>query len=195
MLPQGLLIRMSLTKIVEKQRNYKMNVVESRISGLKPRIQYFSCPSTQRGSVYLNYSRPIIMCDMWSMEKFEFPGLEPSLLLRHNGRDGVSNHQPHDCLLNLPFRRRSKKTPKLRVTGLCGGNSPETGEFPAQRASNAENVSIWWRHHVLHVCPGITNVWFNVQLSKWICRWYRNNFKRWKVAVGFTYAQYLNGCV
>ena len=30
---------------------------------------------------------------------------------------------------------------------LCGGNSPVTGEFPAQRASNAENVSIWWRHH------------------------------------------------
>ena len=44
-------------------------------------------------------------------------------------------------------RRRSKKTPKLRVTGLCEGNSPVTGEFPAQRASNAENVSIWWRHH------------------------------------------------
>ena len=39
-----------------------------------------------------------------------------------------------------------KKT-KLRVTGLCVGNSPETGEFPAQMASNAENVSIWWRHH------------------------------------------------
>ena len=45
------------------------------------------------------------------------------------------------------FRRRSKKTSKLRVTGLCEGNSPVTGEFPAQRASNAENVSIWWRHH------------------------------------------------
>ena len=27
-------------------------------------------------------------------------------------------------------------------------NSPVTGEFPAQRASNAENVSIWGRHHV-----------------------------------------------
>ena len=27
------------------------------------------------------------------------------------------------------------------------GNSPEAGEFPAQMASNAENVSIWWRHH------------------------------------------------
>ena len=44
-------------------------------------------------------------------------------------------------------RRRPKKASKLRVTGLCVGNSPVTGEFPAQRASNAENVSIWWRHH------------------------------------------------
>ena len=66
---------------------------------------------------------------------------------RHNEHDGVSNHQPHDCLLNHLFGRRSKKTPKLRVTGLCEGNSPVTGEFPAQRASNAKNVSIWWRHH------------------------------------------------
>ena len=70
------------------------------------------------------------------------------LQLRHNGRDGVSNHQPRDCLLNLSFRRRSNNTPKLRVTDLCTGNSPVTGEFPAQMASNAENVSIWWRHHV-----------------------------------------------
>ena len=44
-------------------------------------------------------------------------------------------------------RRRSKKTSKLRVTGLCAGNSSVTGEFLAQRVSNAENVSIWWRHH------------------------------------------------
>ena len=65
----------------------------------------------------------------------------------HNGNDSVSNHQPHDCLLNHLFSRRSKKTSKLRVTGLCAGNSPVTGEFPAQMASNAENVSIWWRHH------------------------------------------------
>ena len=66
---------------------------------------------------------------------------------RHNGRDSVSNHLPHDCLRNRLFRRKSKKTSKLRVTGLCAGNSPGTGEFPAQMASNAENVSIWWRHH------------------------------------------------
>ena len=70
-----------------------------------------------------------------------------TLQWRHNGRGSVSNHQPHDCLLNRLFRRRSKKTSKLRVTGLCAGNSPGTGEFPAQMASNAENVSIWWRHY------------------------------------------------
>ena len=68
---------------------------------------------------------------------------------RHNGRDGVSDHQPRDCLLNNLFGRRSKKTSKLRVTGLCAGNSPGTGEFPAQMASNAENVSIWWRPHAM----------------------------------------------
>ena len=71
-----------------------------------------------------------------------------SLPWRHNEHDGVSNHQSHGCLPKRLFRRRSKKTLKLRVTGLCVGNLPVTGEFPAQRASNAENVSIWWRHHV-----------------------------------------------
>ena len=69
-----------------------------------------------------------------------------SLQWRHKERDGVSTH--HECLLNCLFRRRSKKTSKLRVTGLCAGNSPVTGEFPAQRASNAGNVSIWWRHGI-----------------------------------------------
>ena len=73
--------------------------------------------------------------------------IQLALQWRHNGQDGVSNHQPHDCLLNRSFKRRSKKTSKLRATGLCAGNSPGTGEFPAQRASNAENASIWWRHH------------------------------------------------
>ena len=73
--------------------------------------------------------------------------LKKTLQWRHNERDGVSNYQPHDCLLSRLFRRRSKKTSKLRVTGFCEGNSPATGKFPAQRASYAEKVSIWWRHH------------------------------------------------
>ena len=87
-----------------------------------------------------------------------------TLLWRNNGRDGVSNHQPHDCLLNRSFGRRSKKTSKLRVPGLCAGNSPVTGEFPTKRASNAENVFIWWRHHDF--------VWFQVEndlpLPAWV---------------------------
>ena len=70
-----------------------------------------------------------------------------TLQWRHNGRDSVSNHQCYDCLLNRLFRCRSKQTSKLRVTGLCAENSPETVEFPVQMASTAENFSIWWRHH------------------------------------------------
>ena len=83
------------------------------------------------GSVYIHY-----LC------------YETSLQWRHNERDGVSKHQAHDCLLNRLFRCRSKETSKLRVTVLCEGNSPVTGEFPTQRAVNVEKVSIWWRHHV-----------------------------------------------
>ena len=71
-----------------------------------------------------------------------------SLQWRYNGCGSVSNHQPHDCFLDRLFRHGSKKISKLRVTGLCAGNSPEAGEFHAQMASNAENASIWWRHHV-----------------------------------------------
>ena len=69
---------------------------------------------------------------------YRCPGvLALSLQWRHNARDGVSNNQPHDCLLNRLFRRRSKKTPKLRVPGLCAGihrspvNSPH--KWPVTR--------------------------------------------------------------
>ena len=64
--------------------------------------------------------------------------------------DGDSNRRRLDGLLNRLFECRSKKTTKPCVTGLCEGNSPVTGEFRSQRASNAEKVSIWWRHHVLN---------------------------------------------
>ena len=69
-----------------------------------------------------------------------------SLQWRHNERYGVWNHQRLDCLLKRLFRRRSKKTSKLRVTGVWG---EFTGYqwIPAQMTSNAENVSIWWRLH------------------------------------------------
>ena len=82
-----------------------------------------------------------------------------SLQWRHNERNGVSNLQPYHRLLERLFRHRWKKASKRRVTGLCEGNSPVTGEFPAQRASNAEDVSIWWRHHI---CAAT-----NISLALW----------------------------
>ena len=101
----------------------------------------------------------------WTVVEVWSPQTSDILLWRHNGLDGVSNHQPHGCLLNSSFRCRSKKISKLCVTGLCVGNSPVTGEFPAQKASNADYVSIWRRHHGKEVknwakqimcCPLIT---------------------------------------
>ena len=56
-----------------------------------------------------------------------------ALQWRHNERDGISNHRRLDCLLNRFIKRSSRKTSKLRVTGLCEGNSPVTGEFPGDR--------------------------------------------------------------
>ena len=84
---------------------------------------------------------------------------------RHNDHDSVSNHQPHHCLLSRLFGRRSKKTSKLRVAGLCAGNSPGIGEFPAQMASNAENVSIWWRHHEVNSSSHQATIWLSYYLT------------------------------
>ena len=54
----------------------------------------------------------------------------------------------YGCLRNRLFRstqiKENIKAP--RHWPLCG-EFTGTGEFPAQRASNAENVFIWWRHH------------------------------------------------
>ena len=94
--------------------------------------------------------------DVYIRHSVSMSHMEGPLQWRHNEHDGVSNHQPHGCLLNRLFSRRSKKTSKLRVTDLCEGNSTVTGEFPAQRASNAENVSISWRHHAKRS----SNPWF-----------------------------------
>ena len=50
----------------------------------------------------------------------------------------------------LVVGRRSKKISKLRVTGIYAGNLLVTGESPSQKASNAEYVSSWWRHHTMY---------------------------------------------
>ena len=62
----------------------------------------------------------------------------------------------------------AKKNIKPRVTGLCVGNSPVTGEFPPQMASNVENTYIWWRHH--EICTALFGYGyiFGIELARYL---------------------------
>ena len=95
------------------------------------------------------HRRPMNSPHKWPVTRKTFPFDDVIMLqLCHNNeRDDASNRRRLDRLLKCLFRRRSNKTSKLRLTGVCEGNSSVTGEFPAQRASNVENVSIWWFYH------------------------------------------------
>ena len=68
-----------------------------------------------------------------------------TLQWRHNGRVDDSNHQPHDCFRNRLFRRRSRERSKLRVTGLCAGNSPVNSPHkgPVTRECFHLMTSLW----------------------------------------------------
>ena len=64
-----------------------------------------------------------------------------------------------------------KENIKAQCHGLCGGNSPVTEGFPAKMDSYAENVSIWWRHHV--------GSWYNHETKhKNQCAYLLNNTAR-----------------
>ena len=70
-----------------------------------------------------------------------------TLKWRHHECDYVLSHQPHDCLLNRLFKVQIKENIKTpRHWPLCG---EFTGDrwIPSTEGSNAENVSISWRHH------------------------------------------------
>ena len=95
----------------------------------------------------LQYASSIIifatcLCrQVWFYASSTTPSMVTTLHWRHNERDGDLNHRRLDCLLKRLFRHISKKILKLRVTGFCK-------RIPlSQGASNAENVSTWWRHH------------------------------------------------
>ena len=85
----------------------------------------------------------------------EISKLSNKLLIHYNERDGVSK-APASRLFTQPFIQAQikKNTKAQRHLPLCGGNSSVTGEFPAQKDSGAEKVSIWWRHHGLGSCGG-----------------------------------------
>ena len=115
-----------------------------RTRGNKEEWIWLDIVSRQDGTTTNKHSKFIRYAPGKQLEKEQTVYL---LQWRHNALDGVSNHQPQHCLLSRLFGRKSEKTSKLRVTDLCAGNSSGTGELPAPMASNAEKVSIWWRHH------------------------------------------------
>ena len=154
MSPKGELTFCETLKLTKRLANFQKLVK-------LPKVSFLNSETIPRTSFYMRCDRYVMWYVMWRgvmpcytwfdmwCDVGTLCNMMKSLQWRHNGCDSTSNHKPHDCLLNRLFRRWSKKTSKLRVTGLCEGNSPGTGEFPAQMASNAENVSIWWRHHVM----------------------------------------------
>ena len=94
---------------------------------------------------------------------------------------GISNHQPHDCLLNHLFGRRSKKTSKLRVTGLCAGihrgpvNSPH--KWPVTRKMLPFDDVIMciyenWLYYkgTLRYIAFLTKIWNNWPY-RWVSAW------------------------
>ena len=103
-----------------------------------------------------------------------YPHSDTLLQWHPNEHDGISSHRCQDCLPSCLFRHRSKKTSKLHVPGLCEGNPPVTSGFPSQRASNMENVSIWWHHHGMS-CMSLCLFWhLSGETSK--IRWGHTDF-------------------
>ena len=134
--------------------------------------------------VHSPYKRPVM------------PKAFQALNWRHNDHDGVSNHQPHGYLLNRLFRRRSKETSKLRVTGLCLGNSPGPVNSPHKGPVCFHLMTSSWypSYTTSHYGIGwVSRCWL---LSKsWILPWYLPKWTRvaWSWVELFTinhYSQY-----
>ena len=103
--------------------HYRMYCLEIKYFIVKCNFsEICSCASTSKDSI--DPANMVNMASPW----------------RHNDHNGVSNHQPHGCLLSRLFRRRSRKTSKLRITGLCAGNSP--GPVNSHKSHVPHGVSI-----------------------------------------------------
>ena len=90
--------------------------------------KFYMCQITVWSGHYFSRdaSRIFITWWFWTRQVCEmvcrlFQQLDTSLQWRHNGCDGVSNHRRLHCLL-YTVGSGTKKTSKLRITGLCAGN-------------------------------------------------------------------------
>ena len=87
---------------------------------------------------------------------------QESLQWRHNERHGVSNHQPHYCLLNCLFRRKSKKTSKLHATGLCAGKFTGDRWIPRRKGQSIT------ARYITYICPINSN--YLIEISTYVTR-------------------------
>ena len=78
-----------------------------------------------------------------------------------NDRHGYSNCRSIECLFNRLFRLTTNEHQMSVLLGLCEGNPPVTSGFPSQRASKAENVSIWWRYNMSST---LYDIWHGIKL-------------------------------
>ena len=112
----------------------------------------------------LNNQRPVIerQCKEYLTERWRgcwASGRPSALQWRHNEHDGVSNHQPHDCLLKRLFRCRSRKHQSYASPAFVRGihqwpvNSPQKGSV-TQKMFPFDDV-IMWNHSVYGV------VWYH----------------------------------
>ena len=81
--------------------------------------------------------------------------IKVTLYWRHNEHDDVSNHWRLYCLLRHLIRRTSKKTSKLRVTGLCEGNH----RWPVDSIRKGPLTRILFRL-MTSSCHGYISVWY-----------------------------------
>ena len=95
-----------------------------------------------------------------------------ALQWRHNDYDSISNQQPHCCLLNRLFGRRSKKISKLRVTGLCVGNSPGLVNSPHKGPVTQKMFHLMTSSWVMEFSDG----YMFILISKYIKRfqWFKS---------------------
>ena len=118
----------------------------------------------QAVKIWLNPQTSDASLTSWRQPFWSHPAQIATLQRRYNERDGVSDHRRLDCLLNRLFKCRSTKTSKLRVTGLCEGNSPVTGDFPARTVSNADIPFDDVIMTILNVISGDTRNMFRISV-------------------------------
>ena len=116
-------LKINITKLYFRCLIWELSVLFRAVDShcqatrLKPR-QCWQCSIPCIGAINPQTVNLHHFTNVWQMDRFF---VVVSLQWRYNERDCVSNHRRLNYLINGFFRRRSKKTLKLRVSGLCEG--------------------------------------------------------------------------